>query len=107
MFPTPLLQTFIDPSFPHRLSFKTIKLIYSLSLLFAGLLALLFVVIGFHLPDLLGRLLLWIGAPLIFFLIVFYSRLLLEVLLLSFPRADRTVDKERLPQPTDSIEWNV
>ncbi len=103
----PFLQALIDTSFNQLVSFKIIKLIYSLSILFAGLVALLFVIAGFHASLFFGIFMLLIGAPLIFLLIVLYSRIFLEMILVNFRRADHKIKKEEQPESVDSIEWNV
>jgi hypothetical protein len=103
----PFLQTLIDISFNQLVSFKIIKLIYGLSILFAGLVALLFVIAGFHASWWFGIFVLLIGAPLIFLLIVLYSRVVLEVILFNFRMGDPKIKKEEQPEPVDSIEWNV
>jgi len=54
-----------------------------------------------------GILVLLIGAPLIFLLIVLYSRVVLELVLFNFGTADSKAKKEEPPEPVDSIEWNV
>jgi hypothetical protein len=48
-----------------------------------------------------------IGAPLIFLLIVLYSRVLLEVILFNFRTADHEAGAVEQPESTDAIEWNV
>ena len=103
----PFLQALIDTSFNQLVSFKIIKLIYALSILFAGLVALLFVIAGFHASLFFGIFMLLIGAPLIFLLIVLYSRIFLEMILVNFRRADHKIKKEEQPESVDSIEWNI
>jgi len=103
----PFLQTLIDTSFNQLVSFKIIKLIYALSILFAGLVALLFVIAGFRTSLLFGIFVLLIGAPLIFLLIVLYSKIFLEMILVNFRRADHKIKKEEQPESVDSIEWNI
>ena len=103
----PFFQALIDTSFNQLVSLKIIKRVYGLSILFAGLVALLFVIAGFHNSLWFGMLVLFIGAPLIFLLIALYSRVLLELVLFNFGTADNKAKKEEPPEPVDSIEWNV
>jgi len=105
--PLHFLQALFDVSFKQFVSFKIIKRVYALSILFAGLVALLFVIAGFHSSLWFGILVLLIGAPLIFLLIVLYSRVVLELVLFNFGTADSKAKKEEPPEPVDSIEWNV
>jgi len=102
-----LLKALFDVSFEQFVSFKIIKFIYGLSILSAGLIALLFVIAGFRVSLLFGIFVLLIGAPLIFLLIVLYSRVLLEVILFNFRTADHEAGAVEQPESTDGIEWNV
>src|SRR4030067_3679068 len=95
-----LLQTLCDVSFERMVSFKIIKLIYGLSILSAGLLALLFVTAGFRVSLLFGIFVLLIGAPLIFLLIIFYSRILLEMILVNSRMVDHKAKTESQPEST-------
>jgi hypothetical protein len=93
------------------------KFLYGLSFLSAGLSALLFIIIGFHISMLFGILSLCIGAPLIFLLMVIYSRVLLEMVLVISRLADRIAnmgmasdgmtDIEEKPESRDGIQWNI
>ncbi|MBM4349037.1 MAG: DUF4282 domain-containing protein [Deltaproteobacteria bacterium] len=103
----PFLQALIDTSFNQLVSLKIIKRIYGLSILFAGLVAVLFIIAGFRTSPWFGIFVLLIGAPLIFLLIVLYSRIFLEMILVNFRRADHKIKKEEQPESVDSIEWNI
>lgn len=103
----PLLQALFDLSFNQFVGLKIIKVIYALSIFSAGLIALVSIIAGFHSSLFLGILMLLIGAPLIFLLIVLYSRVLLEVILFNFQTADPKAETEEQPESTDGIEWNV
>jgi hypothetical protein len=55
---------------------------------------------------------LFIGAPLIFFLTVIYSRVLLEMILVIFRMADHMTEigmakMEEKSDSGDSIQWNI
>lgn len=103
----PFLQALFDVSFNQFVSLKIIKVIYALSIFSAGLVALISIVAGFYGSLFFGIFMLLIGAPLIFLLIVLYSRVLLEVILLNFRTADREAGAVEQPESTDAIEWNV
>ncbi len=104
-----VLKVCMDPSFHHRVSLRMVKSIYGLSVLCAGFIALVFTLAGFHLSRLLGVVILFVGAPLIFVLVVLYSRLVLEMILNTPPPppTDQVDQKEILPQSTDEIEWKI
>jgi hypothetical protein len=111
------LQVFSDFSFNHLISQKIMKCLYGLSILFAGLGSLLFIIAGFHVSMFFGILSLVIGAPIIFLLIVIYSRVLLEMILVISRIADRMAntgltangmtDREETSESRDGIQWNI
>jgi hypothetical protein len=105
-----LLQTLFDVSFEHLVIFKKIKWIYGLSVLSAGLIALLFVIAGFRVSPLLGMVMALVGAPLVFLLITLYSRVLLEMVLVNSRRVDQKAEPKRQPESpesVDNIQWNI
>ncbi|MEW6375012.1 MAG: DUF4282 domain-containing protein, partial [Thermodesulfobacteriota bacterium] len=65
------------------------------------------VIVGFNASMLFGIFLLLFGAPLIFFLIVIYSRILLEMALVIFRIADQTTKKGEKSESRDGIQWNL
>jgi hypothetical protein len=93
------------------------KFLYGLSILSAGLIALLFVIVGFNVSRWFGIFALLIGAPLIFLLTVIYSRVLLEMILVIFRIADHMANigltnigvpnTEEKSESRDSIQWNI
>ena len=111
------VQAFVDFSFNQLMSQKINKFLYGLSFLSAGLSALLFIIVGFHISLLFGIFSLFIGAPLIFLLMVLYSRVLLEMVLVISRLADRIAnmgmasdgmtDIEEKPESRDGIQWNI
>ncbi len=103
----PFLQALFDVSFNQFVSLKIIKVIYALSIFSAGLVALISIIAGFYGSLFFGIFMLLIGAPLIFLLIVLYSRVLLEVILFNFRTADHEAEAVEQPESTDGIEWNV
>jgi hypothetical protein len=106
------LRTLFDFSFSQFVGLKIVKFLYGLSVLFAALLALSFIVAGFNASTWLGILAFLIGAPLTFLLTVISGRVLLEMVLVIFRMADRMenirlVDTEENPESRDRIQWNV
>ena len=103
----PFLQALFDVSFNQFVSLKIIKVIYALSIFSAGLVALISIVAGFYGSLFFGIFMLLIGAPLIFLLIILYSRILLEMILVNSRMVDHKAKTERQPESMDNIEWNV
>ncbi|HMK77751.1 MAG TPA: DUF4282 domain-containing protein [Thermodesulfobacteriota bacterium] len=106
------LRTFLDFSFSQFVGPKIVKFLYGLSIFFAVLLALSFIVAGFSRSTFLGILALLIFAPLTFLLTVMSSRVLLEMVLVIFRMADRMenirlINIEENPESRDDIQWNV
>ena len=93
------------------------KFLYALSVLFAGLTAVFLILAGFKASIWFGIFALLIGAPLIFLLMVVFSRVLLETILMIFRIADQTANigvanmglptVDEKPESRDSIQWNV
>jgi hypothetical protein len=111
-----LLRPLFDFSFEQFASPKIIKYLYGLSILWAGLVALFFIIIGFKVSRLFGMFTLFIGAPLIFLLTVIYSRVLLEMILVIFRMADHMAERpidiglatpEENQESKESIHWNI
>lgn len=111
------LQALFDCSFNQFVSPKIMKFLYGLSILSAGLIALLFVIVGFNVSSWFGIFALLIGAPLIFLLTAIYSRVLLEMILVIFRIADHMANigltnigvpnTEEKSESRDSIQWNI
>jgi len=110
-----LLRVLFSFSFTQLVSPKIMKLLYGLSILSAGLVALFFVIVGFKVSMGFGIFSLFIGAPLIFLLTVIYSRVLLETILVIFRMADHMTEigmaniekKPESSESRDSIQWNI
>jgi len=102
-----LFKALFDISFKQFVSIKIIKVVYALSIFSAALAALVCIIAGFYGPRFLGIFMLLIGAPLIFLLIVLYSRVIMELVLFNFGTGEPKVKQEEPPEPVDSIEWNV
>ncbi|MBM4340118.1 MAG: DUF4282 domain-containing protein [Deltaproteobacteria bacterium] len=101
------LKALFDLSFKQFVSLKVIKVVYTLSIFSAALAALVCIIAGFYGPRFLGIFMLLIGAPLIFLLIVLYSRVVMELVLFNFGTGEPKVKQEEQPEPVDSIEWNL
>jgi len=105
-------QALFDFSFNHFIGVRVIKLLFGISIFGASLMALLFVIAGFQASKVFGFFSLFIGAPLIILLVVIYSRILLETMLV-VSRISGHMAKLRMPkteeksQSGDSIQWNV
>ena len=107
-----LLRALFSLSFNQWVSLKLVKFLYGLSILSAGLIAIFFVMMGFKISMWFGIFSLFIGAPLIFLLIVIYSRILLEMILVIFRMADHMTEitmtnTEEKSESNDTIHWNI
>jgi hypothetical protein len=101
------LQALFDFSFNHLFTPQIIKLLYALSIFFAGLIAILFIIFGFSASTGFGIFTLLIGAPLTFLLAVIYSRICLELMIVIFRIADHLATKGEKSELKDAIQWNV
>ena len=110
------LRAIYDFSLIQFFSPKIMKFLYGISILSAGLIALLLVIVGFRVSMMLGIFSLLIGAPLVFLLIVTYTRVLLETILVIFRMADHLanagmvkdiIDREEDSESRDGIQWNI
>jgi hypothetical protein len=107
-----LLRALFSLSFNQWVSLKLVKFLYGLSILSAGLIAIFFVMMGFKISMWFGFFSLLIGAPLIFLLIVIYSRVFLEMILAIFRLADHITEitmtnTEEKSESNDTIHWNI
>ena len=102
-----LLQALFDFSFNHFFTPKIIRLLYGLSIFFAGLIAVVLIIFGFSVSMGFGIVALLIGAPLIFLLAVTCSRIYLELMIAIFRIAETPVNRGEKPEPKEGIEWNV
>ena len=82
------LTSLFDFSFSFFITSKIIKVIYGLSIISAGFVALFIIVFGFGLSTGTGILALLIGAPLVFLVSVIYSRVTLEFIIVVFRMAE-------------------
>jgi hypothetical protein len=107
-----LLRALFNLSFNQWVSLRLVKFLYGLSILSAGLIAIFFVMMGFKISIWFGIFSLLIGAPLTFLLIVIYSRIFLETILVIFRMADHMnettmTNREEKSESSDTIQWNV
>jgi hypothetical protein len=106
------LHPLFDFSFDRSVTVKMVKFLYILSILFAGLMALFFILVGFETSLWFGLFVLLIGAPVVFLLTVIFSRVFLEMILVVFRMADHTADRgmadvKEKAESRESIQWNV
>lgn len=103
-------------SFNRFFSLKIMNFLYGLSILWAGLIAFFFVIVGFNMSRWFGFFTLFLGAPLIFILTVIYSRIFLEMTLVIDRMAEHIAerpadigmsDAEENQESKDSIQWNI
>jgi hypothetical protein len=105
-------QVLFDFSFNQLISLRIMKWLFVLSIFAASLMALFFVIVGFQASKAFGIFLAFIGAPLFFLLVVIYSRVLLEMMLVVSRMSDHmanlgVANTEEKSQSRDSIQWNV
>jgi hypothetical protein len=106
-----------DFSFHRPVTLEVMKFLYLLSILFAGLLGLLLVFVGFQTALWLGTCVLLVGAPAVFLLTVISTRVFLEMSLVVFRMADHTAGRggadrgepkaKEKAEPREGIQWNV
>jgi hypothetical protein len=99
-------RVLLDFSF-HRSSSKMIGFLYRLSILWAVLLLLLFVLMSLQIQQPYGLLIILMIASLTFLFMVMGSRVILESFLVIFHMAnDRPLAGEKL-ESRDRIDWNI
>ena len=81
-----------DFSFTTLITSKVLKFLYGLSMVGAGLGALGFIIGGFSHSVALGVVMLIVGAPLSFLLVVISARVLLEIIMAIFQTADHVAE---------------
>jgi hypothetical protein len=105
------LHPLFDLSFHRSVTIKTMKCLYILSILFAGLTALVLVLVGFVTSIYFGVIALGVGAV-VFLSTVIFSRVFLEMILVVFRIADHVADKglagvKEKAESREGIQWNV
>jgi hypothetical protein len=101
------LQVLFDFSFNQFVTLKITKSLYVLSILYAGLLAVLCLVIGLSISRVLGIFMLLIGSPLVFLLTLVYSRILLETAIVVSRIAKYVAEIAKKADSKDGIQWNI
>ncbi|MBS3919494.1 MAG: DUF4282 domain-containing protein [Deltaproteobacteria bacterium] len=86
------LKALFDFSFTEFVTSKIIKLLYGLTIFFAGITALIIIMIGFSAHAGVGIVALLIVAPLIFLISVIYGRVLLEIIIVIFRIAEHLAE---------------
>jgi Domain of unknown function (DUF4282) len=81
-----------DFTFSALITSKIIKFLYGLSVVVAGLVALGLIIGAFSNSVALGIVMLIIGAPLYFLLVVIYARVLLEIIMVIFQMAEHVAE---------------
>ena len=105
------LHPLLDFSFHRSVTVKMMKFLYILSILFAGLMAVFFILVGFETSLWLGLFAILVGAV-VFLLTVILSRVFLQMILVVFRMADHTADRrvanvKEKAEPKEGIRWNV
>lgn len=93
-------------SFGGSVTSNIIKFLYALSILWAGIIGFIVVMVGLYSPTRLG-ILAFVCAPLIFLLMVTYSRILLEMVIAIFRLANHPAQAAGKSESKDSIQWNI
>ena len=101
------LKALFDFSFNKFFTLKAIKFLYALSIFYAGLLAVLCIVVGFSISKVFGIFMIVIGAPLIFLLTLAYSRVLLEMFVVISRIASHMAEISKRADSKDGIQWNI
>jgi len=86
------LNSLFDFSFTSFITSKIIKVLYGLCIFFSALVALFIISFGFSISAGTGIVVLLIVAPLFFLIIVIYSRVLLEFIMVVF-RISENIEK--------------
>ena len=106
------LRPLFDFSFHRSVTTKTIKFLYILSILSAGVMALFLVLVGLETSHRFGIFALLIAAPVVFLSTVIFSRVFLEMILAVFRTADHTAGRgvanvKEKAESREGIHWNV
>ena len=92
MEPKGFLASLFDTSFSSLVTPRVIKVIYIISMVVIGLVALFWIAAAFTQSAAYGLLVLVIAAPLVSLLYLIYTRVLLEVILVLFRIMDSNVE---------------
>jgi hypothetical protein len=85
-------NSLFDFSFTDFITSKIVKLLYGLSIVASGLIALFLIIVGFNISTGFGVVMLLIVAPLVFILSVIYARVLLEIIIVIFRIAENAAE---------------
>jgi hypothetical protein len=104
---TSFLQTLSGFPFDKSATSKIPRFLYALSILYAALLAFLYIAIGFSVSKALGLFMIVIGTPLIFLLTAVYSRVLLQMFVVVSRIANHASEIAKKSDSKDGIQWNI
>jgi hypothetical protein len=86
---------------------RKMKFLYGGSILSAGLINFVLVLLAFHASTRLGIFTLLVVVPLLFLLTVLYSGVLLEMVFMMDRMAGQTKDLTKKMDSSDTIKWNI
>ena len=89
---TSFIESLMDFSFTAFVTSKIIKLLYGLSIVGAALVGLVLIVGAFVTSTLAGIFTLLVIAPLVFAIVVIYSRVLLEIIIVVFRISEHSAE---------------
>jgi hypothetical protein len=102
-----LLRALFNFSFDELVTPKITKFLYILSILYAALLTSLCIIIGFNVTTGFGIFIFTIGALLIFLLTIIYSRVLLEMVVVTLRIAHYMAEILKKTGSKDGIHWHI
>jgi uncharacterized membrane protein YvbJ len=102
-----LLRALFDFSFDELVTPKITKFLYILSILYAVLLASLCIIVGLNISTGFGILIFIIGALLIFVLTIIYSRVLIEMVIVTLRMAHHMAEILKKTGSKDGIHWHI
>ena len=102
-----LVRPFFDFSFDELITPRITKFIYILSILYAALLTSLCVIVGLNVTTGSGIIIFIIGALLIFLLTIIYSRVVLEMVVVTLRLAHYMAEILKKTGSKDGIHWHI
>jgi hypothetical protein len=102
-----LLRALFDISFDELVTPKITKFLYILSILYAALLTSLCIIVGLNVTTGFGILIFIIGALFIFLLTIIYSRVLLEMVIVTLRVAHYMAEILKKTGAKDGIHWHI
>jgi hypothetical protein len=102
-----LVRPFFDFSFDELITPRITKFLYILSILYAALLTSLCVIVGLNVTTGVGIIIFIIGALLIFLLTIIYSRVVLEMVVVTLRIAHYMAEILKKTGSKDGIHWHI